>query len=181
MLLIVPACQDKDLDADDSAAMGEACDPAGSEDAPECEEGLVCEQVDNADSYVCGAPLEIRGLVIDAMTEAPIADALVAALDETGTPVGDSTRSDANGHYVLKVTARRDPSGELASAIKWTMFSAAVDYAPFPGGIRPAIPVDATGAIEETVEDDDDEEHTIQVIENITTTVALLRLPEGGG
>ena len=180
-LLVLPACQDKDLDADDSAAMGEACDPAGSEDAPECEEGLVCEQVDNADGYVCGAPLEIRGVVIDAMTEAPIADALVAALDETGTPVGDSTRSDATGHYVLQVTARRDPSGELASAIKWTMFSAAVDYATFPGGIRPAIPVDATGAIEETVKDDDDDEHTIQVIENITTTVALLHLPDGGG
>jgi hypothetical protein len=180
MLLVIPACQDKDLDADDSAAMGEACDPAGGEDAPECENGLVCEQVDAADGYVCGAPLEIRGLVIDAMTEAPIADALVAALDETGTPVGDSTRSDANGHYVLQVHARRDPEGELASAIKWTMFSAAVDYAPFPGGIRPAIPVDATGAIEETVEEDDDE-YTIEVIENITTTIALLHLPESGG
>ncbi len=180
MLLAIPACQDKDLDADDSAAMGEACDPSGGEDAPECEAGLVCEQVDSADGFVCGAPLEIRGLVIDAMTEAPIADALVAALDETGTPVGDSTRSDANGHYVLQVHARRDPSGELASAIKWTMFSAAVDYAPFPGGIRPAIPVDATGAIEETVEEDDDE-HTIHVIENITTTIALLHLPESGG
>jgi len=181
-LLALPACADKDLDADDSAVKGEACSAEGSGDAPACEEGLVCEPVDNASGYVCGAPLEIRGMVIDALSEAPIADALVAALDETGTPVGDSTRSDANGNYVLQVAARRDPSGELASAIKWTMFSAAVDYAPFPGGIRPAIPVDATGAIEETVEgDEDSEDRTIEVIENITTTVALLPLAEGGG
>lgn len=174
--LMGSACRDKDLDADDSAAVGDACDP-GDPDAPQCEEWLVCEPVDNEIGYVCGAPLEIRGMVIDGLDEMPIADALVAALDETGTPVGDSTRSDPDGRYVLRVSARRDPSGELASAFKWTMFSAAVDYAPFPGGIRPAIPVDATGATEESGDDD----HAIKVIENITTTIALLPLPTGGG
>src|SRR5215210_3614294 len=82
-LLVVVACQDKDLDADDGAVVGEVCDP-GEGDGLRCEHGLVCEPVDGEIGYVCSTPLEIRGLVIDALDETPIEDALVAALDETG-------------------------------------------------------------------------------------------------
>ena len=99
----------------------------------------------------------------------PIADAVVAALDETGAPIGDAARSDADGHYVLAVSALRDPDGELASMLRWTMFSVAIDYVPFPGGVRAAIPVDASAPTDET----DDHDHVLHVIENPTTTIAL--------
>jgi hypothetical protein len=179
---VVVACKDDELDAsgDDPPVAGEACEPvppptvADAEDDdeadPVCADNLACEPTD--DGYICAAPIEIHGMVIDGLTQAPIEGAVIAALDETGAPVGNSARSDAMGHYVLRVSARRDPEGLLASDVRWTLFSAAVDYATFPGGLRSPIPVDATAPT--TMMDEDEHEYT--VIENATTTVALLPL-----
>jgi hypothetical protein len=183
--LVLVACKDKDLDAsgEDPPVAGEACEPAppptvndeeaGDEDEePVCADNLACEPTD--EGYICAAPIEIHGMVIDGLTQAPIEGAVIAALDETGAPVGNSARSDVMGHYVLRVSARRDPEGLLASDVRWTLFSVAPDYATFPGGLRSPLPVDATAPIE--MEDDD--EHTFTVIENATTTVALLPLAD---
>lgn len=178
-VLLLPSCKDDELDVSDDgepAGAGEPCEPVppaavGDEDGePEspCVDGFLCEPTD--DGYLCASPIELHGLVIDGLTSAPIEGAVVAALDETGVPIGDAARSDATGHYVLRVTARRDPAGLLASNVRWTLFAAAPDYAVFPGGLRPSFPVDATMPIEMT----DDDEHVYDVIENATTTVALL-------
>lgn len=138
-------------------------------DGQHCADGLACEPT-TENGYVCGAPFVLRGQVIDALSGAAIADAIVAALDETGAPIGDAARTDANGNYELQVIALRDPEGELASMVRWTMFSVAFDYTPFPGGVRPAIPVDASAPTDEK----DDDDHDVRVVENATTTIALI-------
>jgi len=180
---VLVACKDKELDAsgEDRPVAGEACEPLApptadeatdddDDDEPGCADNLACEPTD--DGYICAAPIEIHGMVIDGLTLAPIEGAVVAALDETGAPVGNSARSDVMGRYVLRVSARRDPQGLLASDVRWTLFSVAADYTAFPGGVRSPLPVDATAPT--TMTDDDEHEHT--VIENATTTVALLPL-----
>jgi hypothetical protein len=179
---VLVACKDDELDAsgEDPPIAGEACEPrppptadeaADDEDTePACADNLACEPTE--DGYICAAPIEIHGMVIDGLTLAPIEGAVIAALDETGAPVGNSARSDAMGHYVLRVSARRDPEGLLASDVRWTLFSVAADYAAFPGGVRSPLPVDATAPTTMT----DDDEHEYTVIDNATTTVALLPL-----
>ncbi|HWB81185.1 MAG TPA: hypothetical protein VG755_39750 [Nannocystaceae bacterium] len=167
-LLCAPACADKELDASDPAKEGEACVPDDQE-GRHCESDLACEPT-TENGYVCGAPFVLRGQVVDALSGVAIPDAIVAALDETGSPIGDAARTDANGNYELTVVALRDPDGELASMVRWTMFSVALDYTPFPGGVRPAIPVDASAP----TDGKDDDDHDVRVVENATTTIALI-------
>ena len=182
------ACKDKEVDASDEpppAEQGEACDPfeVPEDETPQCVESLACEPVGDADGdgeadFVCGAPLEIRGMVFDALSGAAIEGAHVAALDETGAPVSDVAISDVDGNYVLVVSARRDADGEIIDALKWTLFATAADYQPFPAGVRPAIPVNALDATEEP-ESDAEDAPVVKVIDNASTDVALLMLPEG--
>jgi hypothetical protein len=178
-------CADKDVDASgepDRAELGEGCAPVGAadDDLLECAEGLACEPTDDVDGdgvadTVCGARLEIRGMVFDAISGAPIAAAHVSALDETGAPASDVAVSGADGNYVLQVSARRDAGGEIVDALKWTLFATAADYQPFPAGVRPAIPVNALDATDETAGEDE----VLKVIENASTDVSLLLLPQG--
>ena len=171
----------KDDDKPEKAEQGEACDPEDDtyEDGP-CAEGLTCEPVGTSDDYVCGARLEIRGQVIDSETEGPIEGALVAAFDETGAPVTDVAVTDADGRYVLGVSARRDDTGEIADNLKWTLNCSATDYQPFPFGVRPAIPVDGQQAQDEMGGETDGGDVITKVIENAATTIALIPLPEAG-
>jgi hypothetical protein len=192
-LLLLASCKDKDVDAsDEQAQQGEACEPgahsAGDTDADAhkgCVEGLACEPVGDSDTqYVCAAPLEIRGQVFDALSQAAIEGALVSALDETGAPVTDVAVTDADGNYVLAVSARRDADGEIAQNLKWTLFCTAADYQPFPAGVRPAIPVNAADAIEEAAggtdgsEGSDTDGDVLHVVENASTSIALIPLPD---
>jgi hypothetical protein len=196
-LALVSGCQDKDLDASENEhAKGESCDPASHDarhdeddetdpEAEYCAAGLACERVGDGDTHVCAAPLEIRGYVFDALTEAAIEGAHVAALDETSAPVTDVAVSDAEGFYTLTVPARRDETGEIAEALRWTLIGAAADYDQFPGALRPAIPVNAQDAVEMPAPDDDDDDtdDVLSVIENASTDVALIPLPsdQAGG
>lgn len=176
-LLTLPACKEEEPE---KAQQGDACNPnATGDDAEQCDDGLSCEPLGTTgDQYVCGAPLQIRGRVIDALDESPIAGALVSALDESGAPVTDVAESDADGHYVLHVSARRDENGEIADALKWTLNCGADEYVYFPSGIRPAIPVDAQDAVEEGASDTDGDNGVQHVIENATTTIAMIPLPD---
>lgn len=179
-LALAPACKDKEIDAsdDDKPAANEPCEPVAAGDPSPCADGLLCEPSDTAEGgYACATAIELHGQVIDGVTKAAIADAVVAALDETGAPLGDAARTDADGHYVLQVSARRDADGNLADDVRWTLLAAAQDYAIFPGGLRTALPVDTTAP---TTEKDDDD-HDRLVVDNATTIVALLPLPEGSG
>lgn len=183
-VLTVAGCKEDELDASDPHDKGESCLPADAEgdtDQP-CLEGLACEPVGDGGDHVCAAPLELRGLVYDALTGIALEGAHVAALDETGAPVTDVAITDAEGRYVLPVSARRDEDGEIADALKWTLFANAADYQPFPAGVRPAIPVNAQDAqiVEESNEETDDEDDTrvLGVVENASTEIALIPLDD---
>ncbi len=170
-LLALGGCKDKELDASDRPGAGEACVPdVDGADHAGCDGDLVCQPTTEG-AHVCAGSIELRGSVVDALTDAAIPGALVAALDATGAPVGDAVETDAEGAYVLKIVGLRNPDGSLADAAAWTLFGAAADYAIFPGGIRPAIPIDARDATAAQVED-------VAVIENATTTIGLIPLPD---
>src|SRR5690606_24210042 len=191
------ACkEDPPEDTDTELAAGEACDPnaetadaggdaEGGDGAAVCAPGLSCEPVDGSEDYVCGAALEIRGLVSDAADGAPVEGALVAALNEAGEPVTDVVTTDSCGAYVLPVSVRRQADGSFAETPKWTLSVSAQDYLPFPVGLRPALPVDIADAMAdpdppETDDgaDSDGETYVSDVIDNAATRVALLGLPD---
>jgi len=180
---------------------GEACDPSAeppppgeepASDAPDyCAPGLACEPVDGTDDYVCGAALEIRGLVTDSMSGEPIEGALVAALNESSEPVTDVAVTDSCGAYVLPVSVRRTPDGDFAETPKWTLSVSAQDYVPFPAGVRPALPIDSADRVPDPDPPETDsgndteggEEYVTDIIDNPATSVALIRLPseQAGG
>lgn len=165
------ACQG-DGDEDEAAPVeqGEACNPRYAEEksGSPCADGLVCDPVADAETFVCGAPFEIRGKVVDALTRAPIEGALVGGLDRTGAPLGQQAVSDAMGGYVLAVTAPRTAAGEVAAGAQYTLQGFAVDYQPFPSGIRVALPISAADAVRDG---------EVWAIENPGTDVGLIALP----
>ncbi|MBZ5712274.1 carboxypeptidase-like regulatory domain-containing protein [Nannocystis pusilla] len=168
-------CQQKELDVTEPSDKGGPCDPLvdpATADGPHCAEGFVCDPVAGAsDTWVCGEPLQIHGTVIDLQTEEPIEGALVNGQDRTGAPLGEIAVTDAMGRYELQVSAPRQPDGELASDINYTLQAFARDYLPFPSGIRVALPIHAAEAAY-------DAELKVSVIESPLTTVGLVMLPE---
>lgn len=164
-------CADKELDASGGKAQGEACAPQTEGD---CAEGLACEPVvGSSEDHVCAWRVEIRGSVVDALDDQPIEGALVVAADEVGAPVTAVATTDAEGRYALAVSVRRDAEGEIAEAQHWTLLVSADDYLPFPGELRPALPIDAREAVVAEV----------STIDNAATVVALVPLPpdQAGG
>ena len=174
------ACQPRDVDVADAGVKGQDCNPGydPKEDpmGRPCADEFACEPVAGADVYVCAAPLRIRGSVVDAVTLAPLPDALVNGLDRTGAPLGEIAVSDAAGHYELLVSAPRTVDGELVPDADYTLQGFAADYQPFPSGIRVALPISADDATY-------DDALGSFVIENPSTTVGLVGLPmaERGG
>lgn len=172
-------CRDEELPV--AAEFGEACVP---EDETPCAEGLVCEaraEGSGEDAYICAGPVELRGMVIDALEETPIADARILALDDTGAPVSDVAISDVDGNYVLPISIPRDNDGNPATALTLTLSGTALDYQIYPSGLQPAFPV-STAEVTEVEDDPDDEtdDHS-GYIENASTTIALLPLDDPGG
>ncbi len=170
------ACTDKNVQVVEPAPKGGACDltptPEGMPTQP-CEEGLACDPVAGmTDAHVCGEPVQIHGMVIDLLTTAPIEGALVNGLDRTGAPLGSVAVTDAMGHYELQVSAPRKEDGSLSEDVSYTMQAFAKDYAPFPSGIRVALPINAAEAVW-------DEELKANVIESSLTTIGLVLLPDG--
>ncbi|HEY0136639.1 MAG TPA: hypothetical protein VGB85_21295, partial [Nannocystis sp.] len=125
---------------------------------------------------VCAAPVRILGQVVDAVTLAPLPDALVNGLDRTGAPLGEIAVTDATGHYELLVSAPRTIDGELSPGAAYTLQGFAADYQPFPSGIRVALPISAADATY-------DDGLGSFVIDNPSTVVGLIGLPmaERGG
>ncbi len=172
------ACGEKDVDAsgDTDGSIpeeGEACDPEDEDATMACADELACER--QAEGHICAAPIEIHGIVLDAVSEEPLEGARVTALDATGVPVGAVSVTDVEGRYVVQVRAARNEDGSIADADTWTLFATANDHQPFPGGLRPALPLSAADA--EQVEGEEDEATGRWVLENPATDVALLPLP----
>ncbi len=117
------------------------CDPLNKES---CGEGWVCE-VRTDGFYLCSEPVFIQGTVFNSSTKNPIEDAQIIAVDKTGAAATDVAVTDAQGVYKIQVPVERNPDGTLHEGI-FTLRVAAANYLPYPHGIRPAIPVDATQA-----------------------------------
>ncbi|MCA9659716.1 MAG: carboxypeptidase regulatory-like domain-containing protein [Myxococcales bacterium] len=184
--LALLSCAPKVVDVSEK---GGACDYGAdpSDDASlHCADGYSCEPIAGSDgAYVCAEPVIIRGHVFDALLGVALEGALITALDRTSAPVSDVAASDADGFYELHVTAFRDEDGEIADDAIYTLQGFAADYAPFPFGVRPALPVSAADGVVETVPGDDldgdgdPDDYNQLVIETPTTDVALIPLPAG--
>jgi hypothetical protein len=141
--------------------------------------GLVCEPSSGGeDPYICAGAVELRGMVVDALEENPIAGARILALDDTGAPISDVAVSDAAGNYALPITIARDADGNPATAITLTLSGSARDYQIYPSGLQPAFPVSTADVMPVEDDPDDDTDDHLQVIENASTTIGLLPLDD---
>jgi len=149
---------------------GGPCQPG--EDAV-CGEGLVCEELEGGDP-VCAEPVFIDGQVLRSSDLTPIEGARVSALDENGSAASTVAISDAQGRYRLWVPVARveavDEGDEYGlSDQRFTLRASAQDYQDFPGGVRPALPVDARQAQEDGEGD--------LVVRSAATDITLIPLP----
>jgi hypothetical protein len=173
--MLTSGCKDEELPV--GAELGDACTP--TDDQP-CVTGLVCEARaggSGEDAYICAGPVELRGIVIDALDETPIADARILALDDTGAPVSDVAISDVEGRYRLPIAIARDSDGNPATALTLTLSGSAIDYQLYPSGLQPAFPV-STANLQKL--DDDGDDH-LSFVDNASTTIALLPLANPSG
>lgn len=108
-----------------------------------CGAGQYCEPV--AGGVGCFAPVLVSGAVTDPVAVTSVAGARVVALDANRAPVSSVAVSGALGGYQLAVRAARDASGRPSSAVV-TLRADAQGYETFPGGIRPALPIDLSTA-----------------------------------
>jgi hypothetical protein len=146
--------------------LGGACDPAASK----CGGNLVCAELDSGE-HKCFLPVLITGTVFDTKTTSPVAGAHVISLDAQSTAVTDVGITDAAGKYELDVPTVRVASGEPVPAFfksSFTMRSSSNGYQTFPGGIRTALPIDASSA---------KQSEAGWVIDTPLTKIALVPLP----
>lgn len=169
-------CKDEELPV--GGELGDACTPT---DETPCATGLSCELLSDGSGSVCGGTVELRGMVIDALQETPIAGARVLALDDTGAPVSDVAISDADGNYVLPIAVPRDTDGNPATAITMTLSASAHAYQLYPSGLQPAFPVSTEDIMEVEDDPDDDADDHLSFIENASTTIGLLPLGNSDG
>ncbi len=155
-------CQPQD---DGSAACVTVCDPL---DPMSCPGDDSCERrTDGVRS--CYDPVKITGRVFDLASGTGIAQARVAAADQTGGAATNVALSDMLGAYSLTVPVERNPDGTIAtSGQQFTLRAAASDYEVFPRGVRVALPIDAKLAARSPGQ---------WVIDNATTKIGLLQLP----
>ena len=135
-------------------------------EAPNCASGLVCNAVLDGDPR-CVTPLAVRGLVLSTVDDSVIAAALVQAVDANGAAVGTSAATEDDGSFTLTVPAVRDMDGTPVEG-SYTLRAQAAGFQAFPTPIRPALPLDASTAVQE---------EGGWVIENALTNVKLLPLP----
>ncbi len=174
-LSVLLACGTRELIV--AAEEGEVCVDDGQAANTEnpCSQGFRCEPVaDGEGESVCAVPLQVRGEVLNALTGEPVHGALIIALDGEGIAVSDAVTSDAQGRYEVELVAGRQPDGQLATSVAYTLQVSAQDYAPYPFGVRSATPLDPAQSVLETRDDAD--EGTRLVLESTATRVELFQL-----
>ena len=159
--LCVVGCGDDEEEGD------KPCDPVANEG---CEEGQVCELVQNGEP-ACFAPLTIAGRVIDLADEAGVEGAHIVALDINGAARSEVAISDGDGSYSIRLPAERDADGNPLGD-PFTLHASAPGYATFPEPPRQSLPID----IDEAAESDG-----MLVIESSATTIGLLALGSDAG
>jgi hypothetical protein len=120
------------------------CDPIAQTG---CDSGQFCESVQNG-KPACFAPLLVHGTVSDptTMPSTTLTDARVVALDPSRAPLSTVAATAMAGTYELKVRAERDATGKPVQA-SITLRADKQGYQTFPGGIRPALPIDLSTAV----------------------------------
>lgn len=142
---------------------GGACDPA----EPYCTGDLLCEEIAGG-GHKCFPPLHFGGMVFDAATDEAIVGAHVIAFDDSASAVTDVAVSDVDGNYDLVVPVPRNEDGSPVDDAIYTLRASAADYQTFPGGVRPALPIDSGEAMSTEAG---------WRIESAVTDVALIPLP----
>jgi len=122
--------------------------------------------------------VQVRGQVLGLADNVAVVGALVQAMDVNGAPVGTTGVTDENGNYSLDIAEFVDEDGLLIDNA-FTLRVQAQRFQEFPTDIRPALPIDTTDAVEETVEFEAKIQcqATVFAIENALTTVLLIALP----
>lgn len=145
------------------------CDPNKPDD---CDDGLVCEQVQGQDKSMCFAPVQVQGRVFDLSNSAGISGAVVSAVDLNGAPVGAQATSSADGSYALRIPSVRSDDKGTPVGQRFTLRAAARDFLPFPSGIRVSLPVSTEGAAQAT-----DDETAPFAVKSSQTDVGLNAVP----
>ncbi len=143
---------------------GGVCDP----DEAFCAEGLTCAEVENGE-HRCFARVVMRGDVTDTTDGAGIEAAQVIAIDEEGVAVSDVAVTNVDGNYELDVPVLRTEDGTPVDA-SFTLRGSAQDYQPFPEGVRVALPIEVSGAVQED---------GIYVLDSSLTDIGLIPLEAG--
>ncbi len=159
-----------------TAVFGVACTSNQSQscsiDSPDsgCAANQACERVVGGSSptTACFAPVEIRGRVFDLTSDAPLHNARVVAIDANGAAASGVATTDAMGMYTLRIPVDRVTGGAISMTPTLTLRADAQNYQSFPGGVRPAFPVDATMTVMSDAGS--------TVIQNATTDIALVHL-----
>lgn len=140
------------------------CDPEDDH----CRSGLVCAELESGE-HACHQQLVVQGVVFDAETLDAIEGAHVIAIEqEERDALSDVAITDADGHYEMDLPAVRDEQGAPVQQF-FTLRASAQDYQTFPGGLRQALPIDAS---------DHSEVDGQWVIDTAQTDVALIELGE---
>ncbi len=151
---------------DGSGVCMPGCDPYSSEG---CGAGESCELGPDG-GYACYSAVYVEGRVFNSTDKnLGIVSAHVAAKDKTGAVATDVAITGDNGTYKLQVPVERGDNGSLVEGTL-TLRAEANDYQPYPSGIRPAIPVDATQATQL--------DNGTYVLKNASTDIALIKLPD---
>lgn len=111
------------------------------EQADDCDEGLVCEQVGAADNFSCVEPVVVSGRVFGALDGAGLVGATVVGLDVNGAARTRVVRSGSNGAYELPISVARNADG-TPTAESITLRVAAADHQPFATAPRTALPIE---------------------------------------
>jgi hypothetical protein len=152
---------------DDEEEAAKPCNPVTSEG---CEDGHVCELVQDGEP-ACFAPLTVSGRVIDLADEGGVEGAHIVALDVNGAARSEVALSDADGAYAIRLPAERDADGK-ALGDPFTLHASAPGYATFPEPPRQSLPIDVDEAVVA--------EGTLG-IESSATTIGLLTLDGSAG
>src|SRR5262245_45376728 len=86
-----------------------------------CAQGQVCENYTDTSGMhaACFAPTQLRGIVTNAQSAAPIAGARVVAIDgDSHAAVSPVALSDASGHYAITVFAPRAANSEKQFTVR---------------------------------------------------------------
>jgi hypothetical protein len=144
------------------------CDPAAQSG---CDDGLVCENVENGGTPACYEPVVVSGRVFDLADDSAIAGARVVLLDANDAPMSEVAVSGSDGNYTLRVPTTRHADGTPLAA-QVTLRADAATFQSFPSGLREALPIDTGTAVEQDGQ---------LVVASALTDVGLIALADGAG